>query len=72
LKKLPRQRFRKEAIAGQACVFAILTGRVNNSAGLENRKARKKIFLLTICRIPVRPFDYIVKAGQPARPKTKK
>ncbi len=22
----------------------------------------------TICRIPVRPFDYIVKAGQPARP----
>src|SRR5208282_1229864 len=21
----------------------------------------------TICRIPVRPFDYIVKAGQPAR-----
>jgi hypothetical protein len=24
----------------------------------------------TICRIPVRPFDYMVKAGPPARPKT--
>jgi hypothetical protein len=23
----------------------------------------------TICRIPVRPFDYMVKAGQPARQK---
>jgi len=27
-------------------------------------------FSRTICRIPVRPFDYMVKAGQPARPKT--
>jgi hypothetical protein len=26
-------------------------------------------FLGPICRIPVRPFVYIVKAGQPARPK---
>jgi hypothetical protein len=24
----------------------------------------------TICPIPIRPFDYIVKAGQPARPET--
>jgi hypothetical protein len=23
----------------------------------------------TTCRIPVRPFDYMVKAGQPARQK---
>jgi len=26
----------------------------------------------TICRIPVPPFDYTVKAGQPVRPETTK
>jgi hypothetical protein len=31
----------------------------------------KKQNFLEVCRIPVRPFDDIVKAGQPARPKTK-
>jgi hypothetical protein len=31
---------------------------------------RKKQFFLTICRIPVRPFDYVVKTGQVARLKT--
>src|SRR2546430_1047725 len=41
--------------------------------GLEpSSKARKKKKSLTTCRIPVRPFDYMVKAGQRARPKTKK
>jgi hypothetical protein len=34
--------------------------------------AGKRNFSWTICRIPARPFDYMVKAGQPARPKTKK
>ena len=33
------------------------------------KRGRSKISW-TICRIPVRPFDYIVKAGQPARPRT--
>jgi hypothetical protein len=35
-------------------------------------KAWKEKISWTICRIPVWPFDYMVKAGQPARPKTKK
>jgi len=33
-------------------------------------KRRKRQFFWMICRIPVRPFDYVVKAGQPAHPKT--
>jgi hypothetical protein len=33
------------------------------------KRGRSKISL-TICRIPVRPFVYMVKAGQPARLKT--
>jgi len=39
----------------------------NSKAGLPAR-GRSKISW-TSCRIPVRPFDYIVKAGQPARPR---
>ena len=35
----------------------------------SKKRGRRKISL-TICRIPVQPFDYIVKAGQPARPQT--
>jgi predicted nucleic acid-binding protein len=35
-----------------------------------NAKARRSKISWTICPIPIRPFDYIVKAGQPARPKT--
>jgi hypothetical protein len=37
---------------------------------LASQRRQKKISW-TICRIPVRPFDYIVKAGQTARPQTK-
>jgi hypothetical protein len=33
------------------------------------KRGRSKIYW-TICPIPVRPFDYIVKAGQAARPQT--
>src|SRR5882762_5743118 len=33
-------------------------------------KAREKQNFLDDCRIPVRPFDDMVKAGQPARPQT--
>jgi hypothetical protein len=37
----------------------------------NNAKARKKQkSSWTICRIPVRPFDYVVKTGQVARLKT--
>jgi hypothetical protein len=34
----------------------------------ESQSAEGAKISWTICRIPVRPFDYIVKAGQPARP----
>jgi hypothetical protein len=37
--------------------------------GFQLKRGRRKISR-TICRIPVWPFDYIVKAGQSARPKT--
>lgn len=38
------------------------------SAFLQRSSGRK--ISSTICRIPVRPFDYVVKAGQSARPMT--
>ena len=41
----------------------------NPVACLGNANPGRKI-LWTICRIPVRPFDQIVKAGNSAQPKT--
>jgi hypothetical protein len=35
-----------------------------------NAKVRRSKISRTICPIRIRPFDYIVKAGQPAHPKT--
>ena len=51
-------------------IFAALTSRWRTDpSALLQRSSGQKISW-TICRIPVRPFVYIVKLGQPARPKT--
>jgi hypothetical protein len=46
--------------------FSEIRGRTECSPVLE--RGRSKISW-TMCRFPVRPFDYIVKAGQAALPK---
>src|SRR6202030_2074987 len=37
---------------------------------LKLKKRRRSKISWTLCRIPAWPFDYVVKTGQPARPKT--
>ena len=49
-------------------VVKICGQRLTNFAGKILQRSKTS---WTICPIPIRPFDYIVKAGQAARPKTK-
>jgi len=60
-----------KVVDDDADVVQSLDRHVPSIAGAVRRTRKQKISW-TICRIPSGPFDYIVKAGQSARPKTKK
>ena len=58
-----------DTVAEATAAVVVAVGIDQTSQGTPLKRGRSKISW-TICRIPVRPFDYVVKGGQPPGPKT--